>query len=71
VISFNIECSEGDMVLMDSGAEYHGYSSDITRVWPVNGVFTEGQMTIYDLVLGVNKKCIEVIIQQIAHDDSW
>ncbi|KXK51999.1 MAG: aminopeptidase P N-terminal domain-containing protein [Chlorobi bacterium] len=41
----------GDLVLMDCGAEYHGYSADITRTFPVNGTFTPEQRTLYDLVL--------------------
>jgi len=51
---------DGDLVLMDAGAEYHGYSSDITRCWPVNGKFTEGQLELYNLVLHVNKECIKL-----------
>lgn len=41
----------GDVVLMDCGAEYHGYSADVTRSLPVSGRFTEEQRTIYNLVL--------------------
>lgn len=41
----------GDLVLMDCGAEYHGYSADITRTFPVSGKFTAEQRIIYDLVL--------------------
>jgi Xaa-Pro aminopeptidase len=39
-----------DMVLMDVGAEYHGYSADITRTVPSTGKFTTEQKAIYDLV---------------------
>lgn len=41
----------GDLVLMDCGAEYHGYSADITRTFPVSGKFTDRQRSIYNLVL--------------------
>lgn len=41
----------GDVLLMDCGAEYHGYTSDITRTFPVNGVFSREQRIIYDIVL--------------------
>ena len=41
---------ENDLVLMDLGAEYHGYSADVTRTIPANGKFTPEQKAIYDLV---------------------
>lgn len=41
---------EGELVLMDCGAEYHGYSADITRTFPISGRFSEEQREIYDLV---------------------
>ncbi|MFV5689926.1 aminopeptidase P N-terminal domain-containing protein [Flavobacterium sp. ZT3R25] len=41
---------ENDLVLMDLGAEYHGYSADVTRTIPANGKFSTEQKLIYDLV---------------------
>lgn len=41
---------EGDLILLDMGAEYHGYTADITRTIPVKGTFTEPQRQIYELV---------------------
>lgn len=41
----------GDLVLADCGAEYHGYTADITRTFPVNGRFTADQRRLYDIVL--------------------
>jgi Xaa-Pro aminopeptidase len=41
---------ESDLVLMDVGAEYHGYTADVTRTVPANGTFTLEQKQIYDLV---------------------
>ena len=41
----------GDLVLVDAGAEYQGYASDITRTFPVNGKFSQPQREIYDIVL--------------------
>ena len=41
----------GDLVVMDCGAEYHGYSADLTRTFPVNGTFSPEQREIYNLVL--------------------
>ena len=50
----------GELLLMDAGCEYHGYSSDITRTWPVGGKFTPPQRQLYEVVLRVQKKCIAV-----------
>jgi Xaa-Pro aminopeptidase len=45
------ELKDGDMVLIDAAAEYHGYAADITRTFPVSGKFSEPQREIYQLVL--------------------
>lgn len=42
---------DGELVLIDSGCEYHYYSADITRTYPVNGHFTPAQRSLYELVL--------------------
>ncbi|MGO1003851.1 aminopeptidase P N-terminal domain-containing protein [Lysobacter sp. CA196] len=42
--------SDGDLVLIDAGAEYRGYAADITRTFPVNGRFTAPQRALHDLV---------------------
>jgi len=49
------ELKDGDMVLVDSGAEWHCYAGDITRTYPVNGVFTDAQRDVYEIVLEANK----------------
>jgi Xaa-Pro dipeptidase len=41
----------GDLVLVDAGAEYFGYASDITRTYPANGKFSPEQKTVYEMVL--------------------
>lgn len=48
-------CHDGDLILLDLGAMYEGYCSDITRTYPVNGHFTERQKQIYDIVLQANE----------------
>lgn len=58
----NTRCIEdGDLVLIDAGAEYSYYSGDITRTFPVNGHFTEAQRTIYELVLQAEIAAIEAV----------
>lgn len=47
------------LLLMDVGCYTKHYSSDITRTFPVNGKFTERQKEVYEVVLDVNKKCID------------
>jgi len=55
----NMPLKDGDLILIDAGAEYKGYASDITRTFPVNGKFTQAQREVYDVVLDVQEKCIE------------
>jgi Xaa-Pro aminopeptidase len=51
----------GELVVMDIGAEYHGYSADVTRTIPVNGKFTPAQKEIYELVLHAQQVAIDTI----------
>jgi Xaa-Pro aminopeptidase len=50
------------MVVMDCGAEYHGYSADITRTIPISGVFTPEQRVIYDLVSSAQDSAITLCV---------
>lgn len=50
-ISNNQKIANGDMILIDAGAEYRNYAADITRTFPANGKFTGEQKAIYELVL--------------------
>jgi len=50
---------DGDLVLIDAGAEYRGYAGDITRTFPVNGKFSGPQRALYEVVLEANLKGIE------------
>jgi Xaa-Pro aminopeptidase len=47
----NQECKDGEVLLMDFGAEYANYASDITRTVPVNGKYTKRQKDVYNAVL--------------------
>ena len=50
-VANNQECKDGEMVLMDFGAEYGGYNADLTRTVPVNGKFTKRQKEVYNACL--------------------
>jgi Xaa-Pro aminopeptidase len=55
----NAPLKDGDLLLIDAGAHYQGYASDITRTFPVNGRFTKPQRDVYDIVLDVEIACLE------------
>lgn len=50
-VSNNQECKDGELILMDFGAEYGGYNADLTRTIPVNGKFTKRQKEVYNACL--------------------
>lgn len=50
----------GDLVLIDAGCEYQGYAGDITRTFPVNGRFLPEQRAIYNLVLAMLNRALEL-----------
>ncbi len=50
-VSNNEECKDGELILMDFGAEYGGYCADLTRTVPVNGKFGRRQKTVYNACL--------------------
>ena len=56
----NRQCVDGDLLLMDFGAEYANYASDLTRTVPVNGKFTPRQKEVYNAVLRVQKAAIQM-----------
>ncbi|MCG8410984.1 MAG: aminopeptidase P N-terminal domain-containing protein [Bacteroidales bacterium] len=57
-IENNKECKDGDLLLMDFGAEYANYAADCSRTIPVNGKFTSRQKECYEAVLRVQKEVI-------------
>lgn len=63
------ELRDGELLLIDAGAEYKGYASDITRTFPINGRYTEGQREIYDLVLETQMSCVEMVRPGTTHDE--
>ena len=61
-IANNQRCNDGDMLLMDVGAEYANYSSDMTRTIPVNGRFTARQKAVYQAVLNVKNEATQMLV---------
>ena len=61
-IENNQQCKDGDLILMDVGAEYANYSSDMTRTIPVNGRFTKRQRDVYDAVNRVKKDATKMLV---------
>ena len=61
-IENNQECKAGDMLLMDVGAEYANYSSDMTRTIPVSGRFTDRQRAVYNAVNRVKDAATDMLI---------
>jgi Xaa-Pro aminopeptidase len=61
-IENNKQCQDGDVILLDVGAEYANYSSDLTRCIPVNGRFTSRQKAVYNAVLHVKKEATKLLV---------
>jgi Xaa-Pro aminopeptidase len=61
-IQNNKKCEDGDVILLDFGAEYANYSSDLTRCLPVNGRFTQRQKAVYNAVLHVKKEAEKLLV---------
>ena len=61
-IENNNLCEDGELILMDVGAEYANYSSDMTRTIPVNGKFTPRQRQVYDSVLRVKDEATKMLV---------
>jgi Xaa-Pro aminopeptidase len=56
------ELGDGDLLLIDAGAEYEGYACDVTRTFPVNGEYSRAQREIYELVLKAQQAAIKKAI---------
>jgi Xaa-Pro aminopeptidase len=68
-INNDAELKDGDLLLIDAGAEYEGFASDITRTFPVNGRFNKAQRDVYQLVLDCQQRCIEMIAPGVTLDE--
>jgi len=61
-IQNNQQCKDGDLILMDVGASYANYSSDMSRTIPVNGRFTKRQKDVYNAVLRVKNEATKLLV---------
>jgi Xaa-Pro aminopeptidase len=68
-VNNDAELKDGDLLLIDAGAEYECFASDITRTFPVSGRFTGAQRDIYQLVLDCQERCIEMIAPGVTLDE--
>lgn len=60
---------DGELILIDAGCEYEYYASDITRTIPVSGVYSKAQKELYNMVLDVQLKIIEMIKPNLLRSD--
>lgn len=58
----NKPCKDGDLLLVDCGVDYANYASDMTRVLPVNGKFTDRQKQVYNAVLRVMREATKLLV---------
>ena len=61
-IENNQQCHAGDLILLDVGAEYANYSSDMTRMVPVSGRFSDRQKEVYNAVLRVKNEATKMLV---------
>ncbi len=61
-IENNQQCKDGDLILIDAGAEYANYSSDMSRTIPVNGKFSKRQREVYDAVNRVKNDATKMLV---------
>lgn len=59
-ITNNEVCKDGDLILLDFGAEYANYAADLSRTIPVNGKFSERQKAVYNAVLDIQKESVKL-----------
>ncbi|MEX2233444.1 MAG: aminopeptidase P family protein [Cyclobacteriaceae bacterium] len=62
-------CKDGDVLLLDVGAEYANYNADLTRTIPVNGTFAKRQREVYDAVLRVQQAAMKMLKPGLVYFD--
>ncbi|MEQ9425850.1 MAG: aminopeptidase P N-terminal domain-containing protein [Cyclobacteriaceae bacterium] len=69
--NYKPQIEDGELILMDLGAEYHGYTADVTRTIPVNGKFSNEQKIIYDLVYEAQEAAMKICKAGTSFDDLY
>lgn len=67
--TYHNELAAGDLLLVDAGAEYEGWASDVTRVWPVSGRFSSTQQDLYTVVLLAQQKACDRVRPNTRYRD--
>ncbi|MDD5570667.1 MAG: aminopeptidase P N-terminal domain-containing protein [Bacteroidales bacterium] len=65
----NKECKDGDLILLDFGAEYANYAGDLTRTFPVNGKYNKRQKEVYSACLRVMKAAKKMLVVGTTIDE--
>lgn len=65
----NRTMKDGELLLIDAGGEYDYYSADITRTYPVGRSYSREQAKVYDTVLHVQKKCVDMVKPGVSYID--
>lgn len=65
----NSDLEKGNLILFDLGALHNNYGSDISRTYPINGVFSKRQKVLYEIVLKVNKESIKFVKPGITWEE--
>jgi Xaa-Pro aminopeptidase len=65
----NQVCKDGELILMDFGAEYGNYNADLSRTIPVNGKFSKRQKEVYNACLAVHQYCASILKPKINYAD--
>lgn len=68
-VSNNMQCKDGDLLLMDTGADYANYAADMTRTIPVNGRFSDRQKQVYEACLKVQNEAIDMLEPGLTLDN--
>lgn len=63
------ECKDGELILMDFGAEYGNYNADLSRTIPVSGKFTKRQKEVYNACLDIHYYCVSILKPGINYAD--